>query len=131
VKRKDECLPTSFELALFERSRAIDRGYGSAHDDKTHKDGSLARAGAHVAAEVALGKKIRFPADDPGFPAQLAEHVREKYGRNKLRRLAIAAGLILADIDRRIRAGEFRADYFKTPPAKKPRKAKRRARKAK
>lgn len=83
-----------------ERARQFRMGYDAAHDD-THEDGSIGRAAALVLGGVVLGWKS-FP-DNETWECRCATKVSWKHRDDETQRLVIAASLLSAEIDRRLR----------------------------
>lgn len=85
-------------LVVIERSRQVlDKGYGPEHDD-AHVEGELAAAAACYAAggEVSVGGRGLWPWAAAPVPSAAVP---------VLRRLAITGALVLAEIERLLRAG--------------------------
>jgi hypothetical protein len=80
---------TGIELIATERERQVSvEGYGDEHDND-HEDGTLAEAGAHLAA-------LRGYDHAPAW----SKHLKVKHSRNRVRELTIAGALVAAEIDR-------------------------------
>lgn len=88
---------------LQERARQFRMGYDAAHDD-SHDDGSIGRAAALVLAGVVEGMGSNFWKQNPPttWEARCALKVATKF-QDETDRLVIAASLLSAEIDRRLR----------------------------
>lgn len=94
---------TSMSLISTERMIQIEKGYTSAREDLI-EDGSLAGCARRIIHDLLTDER----RPDPSWTLHRAEHVRQKYSDAPIRRLVIAAALLVAEIERRqrLRCGE-------------------------
>ncbi len=88
---------TGTDMIAEERLRQVfECGYTPESDD-AHTAGELLECAVQIAEDVVVeaGGVVKVP-----WPQQRAQRVREKYGSDYQKRLAIAAALIAAEIDR-------------------------------
>lgn len=106
-------IPTATNLIAHERLRQInEKGYTPEFDDANRQDGSLAMATAMILDDVYNVTGMLDPnPESEEWPDKLILHMREKYQGNDLRKLVIAAALLEAEIDRRLRATQQTATW--------------------
>ena len=93
----------ALKLIAAERERQIKQEkYSRAHDDK-HDEGELSDAAASIARMAGLGYVPETA--EMGWPWS-PDYLRRFVGKSALRLLVIAGALIVAEIERRMRAGE-------------------------
>lgn len=94
-------------LIQTERERQIAKGFSLQHDDQ-HTDGSIAIAAGFILYDASGSTHSTDPEleDDPDalWYEQLSAHVNRKYAGEPLRKLVISAALLVAEIDRQLRA---------------------------
>lgn len=89
-----------------ERDRQIEKGWSFAHDDQ-HDDGDLARAAACFATATVPIKPIYYTPKQALADLWPWDHSYDSRSQHTpLQNLAIAGALIVAEIERRLRAGE-------------------------
>lgn len=81
-----------------ERMRQCSKGFGRENDD-ARTDGSLLRCAMDVLVGVAADESGHVP-DAPEWVEYRVEHINKKYTRAPIKRLVIAASLIVAEIER-------------------------------
>lgn len=87
---------TGLEHVAAERARQLEMGW---EDHRPHNaNGELAVCAEYIVDDYLA--KTGGGKDRDDWPRQRADHVREKYGRDYVARLRIAAALIAAEIDR-------------------------------
>lgn len=102
---------TAFGLVYGERQRQEGKGYTSEHDDR-HQDSELAFAACYYAMPCMLARRCDNGKPCPVTPDEFFSETgwESQYARRgdktPLRRTVIAAALLLAEIDRRLRLGE-------------------------
>jgi hypothetical protein len=102
----------ALELIKAERERQIAKGFDAKHDD-AHDDRSIVAASHNILYDHAGGTHSTDPEleDDPvaDWWERLAAHVQRKYADQPIRRLTIAAALLVAEIERLQRGGAGQA----------------------
>lgn len=105
--------PTVLNAIDAECANHVAHGFDAAHDD-THTDASILRCAEYIVGDVLRNAQTTIPHEERIYllvtsgsdlwPADRAEHIRQKYADDTEHRLVIAASLIVKEIYRRRRA---------------------------
>ena len=89
-------MKTGIELIADERQNQVAKGYDARHDDE-HDDESLAQLAAFLAVpDDDLCARVAMAP----WAAKYADHIRDKWGGDRIHQLVIAGALIAAEIER-------------------------------